>query len=140
MAKKECGNLEEIKNTIAALTVTLSVTINGWDLGIKVLAALMVLDVVTGLIKAFYMKKLNSTIGRKGIGRKLMIPVIVAVAHILDLILNMQGHLFRTMATLFYTAIEGISILENAGQMGLPLPKGLKGRFEQLKEEIKEEK
>lgn len=132
--------MEEIKNIIATLTVTTAITLNGWDKGIKVLAILMILDVVTGLIKAFCNKTLNSTIGRKGISAKFMIPVIVAVAHVLDLTLNMEGHLFRTMATLFYIAVEGISILENAGQMGLPLPKGLKGRLEQLKEEIKEVK
>lgn len=140
MPLKGCVNLNEIKNTIAILTVALSTTLNGWDRGIKVLAILMILDVITGLIKAFCMSTLNSTIGRKGISRKLMIPVIVAVAHVLDLILNMEGHLFRTMATLFYIAVEGISILENAGQMGLPLPKGIRGRLEQLKDEMKEGK
>ena len=98
------------------------------------LVAFVVLDYLTGVIGAIAQKKLNSEIGFKGIAKKILIFIIVGIANLLDL------HVFGTEALkaatiFFYLANEGISILENAGKLGVPLPKKLKEILEQMGKE-----
>ena len=122
----------EIKLILAGVITSTSLMFDSCDIALKVLLVMIVLDVFTGMIKGFVTKKLSSSIGRQGIGRKVMILVIVAVSYLLDLIFNIN--IIQNISCVFYIAVEGISIMENAGQIGLPLPKGIKERLEQLKD------
>ena len=102
------------------------------------LIAFMTIDYVTGLVVAWIRKELSSEIGFKGIAKKVFILSLVAVGHILDVHVLGGGAVCRSALIGFYIANEGISILENAGNIGLPLPKKLIDVLQQLKS--KEEK
>ena len=102
------------------------------------LIAFMVLDYITGLVVAYIRKELSSEIGFKGIAKKVFIMALVAVGHILDVNVLGGGAVCRSAVIGFYLANEGISILENAGNIGLPLPKKLIEVLKQIKD--KEEK
>ena len=105
---------------------------------IYALIAFMTIDYVTGLVVAWIRKELSSEIGFKGIAKKVFILSLVAVGHILDVRVLGGGAACRSAVIGFYIANEGISILENAGNIGLPLPKKLIDVLQQLKS--KEEK
>lgn len=125
-----------MKNIINFITGTLATMLvfllGGWDIAIQVLLLVVFLDYISGILKAIYNKKLNSEIGLKGIVKKIGYFIIVAVAVILDRIMGDTGAI-RTLVIYFFVANEGISILENWGGMGLPLPQKLKDTLEQLK-------
>lgn len=99
------------------------------------LTAFMVMDYITGLISAYIAKKLSSKVGFYGIAKKVFIMVLVAVGHILDAHVLGGGSVCRSAVTGFYLANEGISILENAGKIGLPLPKKLIDVLGQLRKD-----
>lgn len=99
------------------------------------LTAFMVMDYITGLISAYIAKKLSSKVGFYGIAKKVFIMVLVAVGHILDAYVLGDGSVCRSAVTGFYLANEGISILENAGKIGLPLPKKLIDVLGQLRKD-----
>ena len=96
--------------------------------------ALMALDYITGIFCAVSTKTLSSEIGFKGLVRKLMILVIIAVGHLVDAYIIGSGSAFMTAVILFFAANEGISILENAALLGLPVPEKLRSVLEQLKD------
>ena len=125
-----------MKNIINFITGTLATMLvfllGGWDIAIQVLLLVVFLDYISGILKAIYNKKLNSEIGLKGIVKKIGYFIIVAVAVILDRTMGDTGAI-RTLVIYFFVANEGISILENWGGMGLPLPQKLKDTLEQLK-------
>lgn len=100
---------------------------------IYALIAFMTIDYVTGLVVAWIRKELSSEIGFKGIAKKVFILSLVAVGHILDVHVLGGGAVCRSAVIGFYIANEGISILENAGNIGLPLPKKLIEVLQQLK-------
>ena len=105
---------------------------------IYALIAFMALDYITGLVVAFIRKELSSQTGFIGIAKKVFILILVAVGHILDVHVLGAGSVCRSAVIGFYLANEGISVAENAGAIGLPLPKSLVRVLKQLKE--KEEK
>ena len=127
-----------MKNLINIITSTLATTLvyflGGWDIALQILVVVVVLDYITGVCKAIYNKKMNSTVGLKGIMKKVGYFIVVAVAVILDRITGGTGAI-RTLVIYFFVANEGISILENWGGMGLPLPQKLMDTLEQLKSE-----
>lgn len=127
-----------MKNIINFVTGTLATTLvyflGGWDIALKILLTVIILDYITGIFKAIYNKKINSSVGLKGIIKKLGYLIVVAVAVILDKIAGNTGAI-RTLVIYFFVANEGISILENWGGMGLPLPKKIFDVLEQLKNE-----
>lgn len=92
-------------------------------------------DYVTGVIKAVMQKKLSSEIGFKGLLRKALIMIIVGIANVLDVYVLKNGPIFRSGACLFYIANEGISIMENVAEMGVPFPKKLKEKLLQIEKE-----
>lgn len=99
------------------------------------LIAFICLDYITGIIVGAAQHKLNSQISFTGLCRKALILVIVAVAHIIDTqILGGTSSVFRSATCGLYIANEGMSILENAGKLGLPMPKKLKNVLEQLRD------
>jgi toxin secretion/phage lysis holin len=97
------------------------------------LIALVVLDYITGIISAVIQKKLSSAIGFVGILKKIMVFVVVAVANIICTHIGDGSGVLRTAVIFFFIANEGLSILENAGRIGLPIPKKLLNVLEQLK-------
>ena len=97
------------------------------------LIALIVLDYISGVIAAIIEKKLSSAVGAKGIAKKLFMLLIVAVANIVDINVIGDGNVLRTVTTAFYIANECISLIENAGRLGVPVPKKLMDVLEQLK-------
>lgn len=127
-----------MKNIINFVTSTLLTTVvyflGGLDIALKTLLIFILLDYVTGLCKAIVNKKVNSIIGIKGIIKKIGYLVVVALSVQLDNITGGTGAL-RTLVIYFFVANEGISILENWGSIGLPLPKKIMETLEQLKKE-----
>ncbi len=119
--------------TIGGFIVSL---LGGWDKLIMALIILMCLDYITGLIKAYYNKELSSQIGFKGLTKKVLILVIVAVAVVAENNLGIPA--IREIVIMFFAVNEALSILENAGAMGLPLPEKLKQALLQIRD--KEEK
>ena len=112
----------------------------GWYLGgfdglVYALVALMMADAVTGIMRAVVEKKLSSFIGSKGIFKKILIFMLVGVANIVDIyLIKSENSPLRTAVLFFYIANEGISLLENAMIIGLPVPKKLKDVFLELKQ------
>jgi len=131
---------KRIFNTyIAWLGGFLTYIFGGWDTCLKVLVIFIALDYFTGVIGAFMEKKVSSDIGRRGIVKKVTILIMLIVAVLLDRLLNNNTWVFRTLVCYFYIGNEGISILENAVKIGIPIPKKLVDVLEQLKkkEEVK---
>lgn len=109
----------------------------GWFLGgcdglLYALIAFVVIDYITGVMCAIADKKLSSATGFKGICRKVLIFLLVGIAHILDVNIIGSGSVLRTAAVFFYISNEGVSIMENAAHLGLPVPVKLKEVLEQL--------
>ena len=96
----------------------------------------IVLDYVTGLIKAGIKKELSSEIGFKGILKKILILIVVALAHVVDNTVG-SGETWRNIAIVFYICNEGLSILENAVACGLPIPKKIKNLLKNMEEDKK---
>ncbi len=130
-----------IKAIIAAIVGGFIALIGGWDKVMEILVIFIVMDYLTGVGLAIKERQLNSEIGSKGLLKKAAIFIVIILAAQLDRIVDNPVNLFRTAAGLFFIANEGISILENAGKIGLPLPAFLKKALEQLKgrndEEVK---
>lgn len=97
--------------------------------------ALMALDYITGVLCGIAAKELSSETGFKGLVKKLMVLVIIAVGHLVDCYIIGTGSALMTAVILFFAANEGISILENAAMLGLPIPKKLRDILEQLRKE-----
>ena len=129
--------IDGCKIRLAALGGVLGWVFGGFDSLIYALIAFVALDYVTGVLLAIRDKKLSSEIGFRGICKKAMIFVLVAVGHILDQSVIGTGSSLRTMLILFYLSNEGISILENAGAIGLPLPQKLKEVIQRINGEGK---
>ena len=108
--------------------------LGGWDMALKTLLIIIALDYLTGVCDAIANKKINSKIGAKGIIKKVGYLIIVAVSVQLDQIVGDTGAI-RNLVIYFFVAIEGISILENWGSMGLPLPEKVMEVLEQLKKD-----
>ncbi|MFC3884735.1 holin family protein [Bacillus songklensis] len=108
----------------------------GWDYLLMVLVASVVIDYVTGVLAAFVEKRLASEIGFRGIAQKVIIFTLVAVAHFTDTLL-WDNHLIRDATILFYIMNELLSITENAGAAGLPIPQFLIKAISQLKNRLK---
>lgn len=96
----------------------------GWSALLGILLAFVAIDYITGVIAAGIEGKLNSSIGWKGIAKKVGIFVIVAVANLVDRALG-DAHIFRDATIFFYLANELLSIIENVGRFGLPMPEVL---------------
>lgn len=96
------------------------------------------IDYLTGLMAAIVEKKLSSRIGFRGIFKKIVLFFLVAVGHIIDTRLIQTGTSIRTAIIFFYLSNEGLSILENAVRIGLPIPRQLKLILKQFKEEVEQ--
>lgn len=106
--------------------------LGGCDGLLLALVLFAVADYITGVMCAVADKKLSSEVGFKGICRKVIIFMLVGVAHIIDVNVIATGSVLRTAVIFFYLSNEGVSLLENAGHLGLPIPEKLKIVLEQL--------
>ena len=97
------------------------------------LIALIILDYISGVIAAAVEKRLSSEVGAKGIAKKIFMLLIVALANIVDTSVIGDGHVLKTVTVVFYICNECISLIENAGRIGVPVPKKLLDVLEQLK-------
>ena len=106
--------------------------LTGYDTLFKALLIFIVLDYLSGVMRAIYTKKLSSKIGAKGIIKKIGYIVLIVVVEILDILLKDNGYL-RNIIIYMFIANEGISILENWSAMGIKVPDIIKDKFSNLK-------
>ena len=116
----------------------------GWFLGgcdglLYALIAFVVVDYITGVMCAVVDKKLSSEVGFKGIFKKILIFLLVGIANLLDVNIIGNGSVLRTAAIFFYLSNEGVSLLENATYLGLPVPEKLKSVLQQLHDRAEED-
>jgi len=128
--------MKEIWNWIqvifAAIGGWLGFFLGGWDGFLYALVIFIAMDYITGLMCAILDKKLSSEIGFRGIFKKVLILALVAIGHVIDKYVIGDGSVVRTAVIFFYLSNEGVSVLENAAHIGLPVPKKLKDILEQL--------
>ena len=106
--------------------------VGGIDGLMTALLVFMILDYATGIMCAIADKQLSSSIGFRGIFKKILIVMLVGVAHIVDLYVVKSGNALRSAVVCFYLSNEGVSLLENASHLGLPVPDKLKSILAQL--------
>ncbi len=133
--------MKDVVNTIQLIITAIGGYI-GWFLGgfdglIYSLVAFVVIDYITGLMVAVLEKKVSSSIGFKGIFKKVLIFTFVGIGHIVDFYIIKNGSAVRTAVIFFYLSNEGLSIIENSVKVGLPIPEKLKQVFLSMKEEKK---
>lgn len=109
----------------AAIGIVIGEFLGSFDDLLYALIAFVVADYITGVLKAIAEKNLSSTIGFKGICKKVCIFTLVGVANVLDVHIIGSGCVLRSAVIFFYISNEGISIIENAARMGLPVPQQL---------------
>ena len=127
---------EFICAAIAGIGTFLTFIFGDWDVALQCLVIAIALDYVSGLIKAFINKELSSKIGVKGILKKVGVLVVVALAVLIDKITGESGAV-RTLVIYYFVANEGLSIVENLGEAGLPIPDVIKKALKSLKNESK---
>ena len=106
--------------------------LGGCDGLLYALIAFVIVDYITGVMCAIVDKKLSSEVGFKGIFKKVLIFLLVGIAEIIDVQVLGQEGVIRTAVIFFYLSNEGVSLLENAGHLGLPIPTQRKDELEQL--------
>lgn len=122
-----------IKTIISCIATFFIYVLGGWDIALQSLLIFIVLDYLTGIGKSYVTKKLNSNRGFKGIVKKLCMLCMVAIATMVDKIAGDTG-LIRTLVIYYLFANEGLSIIENLGEMNIIVPKFLKDKLEQLRD------
>lgn len=122
----------KLQMAITAIGGWLGYFLGGMDGLLTALIIFMTLDYVTGIMCAIVDKKLSSAVGFRGIFKKMLIVLLVGVAHIVDLHVVGAGNALRSAVACFYLSNEGVSLLENAAHLGLPIPEKLKTILQQL--------
>lgn len=123
-----------LRTTVIAIGAALGVFLGQPDGLLISLIVFAVVDYITGVISAAVNKTLSSSVGFKGIAKKLFMFALVGVANLIDVNALGGSAVLRSAVICFYLANEALSIIENAGEMGLPVPKKLKQLIDQLKE------
>lgn len=137
IAMKEFWNICQLVFTVTG--GWLGYFLGGCDGLLYALVIFVVIDYVTGVMCAAADHKLSSEVGFKGICRKVLIFLLVGVGHVLDTQVIGTGSVLRTAVIFFYLSNEGVSLLENAGHLGLPIPDKLKLVLEQLHDRAEKE-
>lgn len=125
------------KQIMAAICTLISFLFGDMEGMLIALIALIVLDYISGVIAAAVEKRLSSEVGAKGIAKKIFMLLIVALANIVDINVIGDGHVLKTVTVVFYICNECISLIENAGRIGVPVPKKLLDVLEQLRDKDK---
>jgi len=128
--------MKEFWNTIQLIFAAIGGWL-GWFLGgcdglLYALIAFVAIDYITGVLCTIADHSLSSEVGFKGIARKVLIFLLVGIGHILDTQVIGNGSVLRTAVIFFYISNEGVSLVENAAHLGLPIPEKLKDVLEQL--------
>ena len=135
--------MKEFWNTIqlifSAVGGWLGYFLGGCDGLLYALIAFVVIDYVTGVMCAIINRELSSAVGFKGSFRKVLIFLLVGIANIIDVQVIGTGAVLRTAVIFFYISNEGVSLLENAGHLGLPIPEKIKTVLEQLHDRAEKE-
>ena len=135
--------MKEFWNTIKLIFTAvggwLGYFLGGCDGLLYALIAFVVIDYITGVMCAIIDRKLSSAVGFKGIFRKVLIFLLVGIANIIDVQVIGTGAVLRTAVIFFYISNEGVSLLENAGHLGLPIPEKIKTVLEQLHDRAEKE-
>ena len=135
--------MKEFWNTIQLIFTAvggwLGYFLGGCDGLLYALIAFVVIDYITGVMCAIIDRKLSSAVGFKGIFRKVLIFLLVGIANIIDVQVIGTGAVLRTAVIFFYISNEGVSLLENAGHLGLPIPEEIKTVLEQLHDRAEKE-
>ena len=122
----------KLQLAISAIGGWLGYFLGGVDGLMTALIIFMVTDYVTGLMCAIVDKQLSSRVGFKGLFKKMLIVILVGIAHIVDMHVVGTGEALRSAVICFYLSNEGVSLLENAAHLGLPIPEKLKAILAQL--------
>lgn len=130
-------NAINFKLIISSIGGVLGCFLGGMDGLLYALVAFVVIDYITGIFCAVDKRQLSSSVGFKGIARKIIIFALVGVANILDVYILGHVGVLRAAVIFFYLSNEGISILENTAKLGLPIPEKLKNILQQLNKEEK---
>ena len=125
------------KNIMAGICTVLSFLFGDMEGLMVALIALIILDYISGVIAAAVEKRLSSEVGAKGIAKKIFMLLIVALANIVDINVIGDVHVLKTVTVVFYICNECISLIENAGRIGVPVPKKLLDVLEQLRDKDK---
>lgn len=119
-------------SSISAIVMgAISYLLGGWDILVISLLIMMMLDYISGILKGIYKKELSSKTGLKGILKKIMILMIVCLSVLCE---KIGVPAIREITIVFFAVNEGLSILENAAEMGLPIPEAVKDALLQLRE------
>lgn len=125
---------EIISSVLACIGTTFVYLIGGIDIAITCLLIAIALDYISGLIKAYECKVLSSKIGFRGILKKVGVLLVVMLAVLIDRVTGNTGAI-RTLVVYYFVANEGLSIIENLAEAGVPIPKSLKKALKSLKKE-----
>jgi toxin secretion/phage lysis holin len=120
------------KTLLAVTGSAVSFLFGGWPALMETLLIFIIIDYITGMLASGMEGKLSSTVGLKGIAKKIAILIMVVVAHFIDQLLE-SVNLFRDAAIFFYISNELLSIIENMGRIGLPVPTKIRKAVEILK-------
>ncbi len=127
---------DTLATTLAAIGTAITTTLlGGWDRALEILLIFIVLDYVTGIGAAMKTKTLKSSIGFEGLLKKGTIFLVVILAAQLDRITGNAAGVFRTATAFFFVGNEGLSVLENVGEMGVKLPSVIRSALEKLRDE-----
>ena len=128
--------LESLKYVFIVIGGYIGFYLGSIDAFIYNLLAFIIADYITGVLRAGVERKLSSSVGFKGIAKKIVIFIVVGIANLCDVnLIKGDGTMIRTAIIFFYIANEGLSILENTMAIGLPVPEKLREMLEQLKED-----
>jgi len=128
-----------LKGSVAVIGGIMSYLWGPWDALILALVACAIVDYITGVMKAACKRELSSEVGFKGLAKKVFMFAIVAVAVLIDRIVPAANQAIRSAVILFYIANEALSITENAGEMGLPIPAVIRKTIASLRKACGEE-
>lgn len=127
---------EVLQSIIAVVSTGLVYLLGGFDVSLMALVIAIVLDYISGVLKAYVTKELSSRIGFKGIIKKVGVLLVVMLAVIIDNVTGGTGAI-RTLVIYYFVANEGLSVIENLGQAGVPIPQSIKKALKALKKENK---
>lgn len=125
---------EKVNYMMAFLGTVFTWLFGAWDISLMILVTVMALDYITGLTRGYLNKQLSSEYGFRGLIKKLTIFYVLILAVLIDRLVSGNSWVFRTLVCFWYTANEGMSVLENAAAIGLPIPEKLVEALVQLKQ------
>lgn len=126
--------MKDLLCSILSISATgLIYLLGGWDVALVCLIVAIILDYISGIIKAYVNKDLSSKIGFKGLLKKVGVLVIVMLAVLVDRITGETGAI-RSLVIYYFVANEGLSILENLALAGVPIPESIKNALKILKD------